>query len=179
MKIARFLSLALTVSLSLGASGTRAAQKKEKKSPDAEETTAADDVDDEEKYEDDDEADPSADVTVKSVTLARDAGDTFQTITNFTTADTYGALVQLSAPKEGTRVKCIWSAIDAGPDLKNKKIFEKEVVITPAILKGAKNPSRIDFTLEHDNPYPVGDYKAEIYLNDQLVQTAKFKILQP
>ena len=30
--------------------------------------------------------------------------------------------------------------------------------------------------LTHDDPFPAGDYKAEIYLNDELVKTVEFKV---
>jgi hypothetical protein len=40
----------------------------------------------------------------------------------------------------------------------------------------SKEPSRIDFTLAHDKPYPTGDYKFEVYLNGELADTVEFKV---
>ena len=45
-------------------------------------------------------------------------------------SDTFGVLVELSEPKIGTHVKAIWIIVEAG-GMENKKILEKEVVITP------------------------------------------------
>jgi len=43
-------------------------------------------------------------------------------------------------------------------------------------LKDVKEKKRVDFTLSHDNPYPTGDYKIDIYLNGELAETVEFKI---
>lgn len=152
MKMIRLSTFAIFISLSLAFSS--GASGKEKNS---------------------DAADSEGEVSIEKVTLARDAGEKFEPVTNFKTSDTFCVLVKLSEAKTGTRVKAVWTAVEAG-GLENKKIFEKEVTITPETTKGAKEPSRIDFTLSHDNPYPVGDYKADIYLNGELAETIKFKI---
>ena len=115
------------------------------------------------------------DVSIEKVTLVRDAGDKFDPVESFKPTDTFGVLVKLSEAKMGTQVKAIWMIVDAG-GVKNKKIFEKEVTLTPEAVKGAKEPSRIDFTLSHDHPYPAGQYKTEIYLNTELVDTVEFEI---
>jgi len=39
-----------------------------------------------------------------------------------------------------------------------------------------EEPNRINFSLTHDAPFPAGDYKTEIYLNDELVKTVEFKV---
>jgi hypothetical protein len=58
----------------------------------------------------------------------------------------------------------------------NKKILEKNIEITPEAIKGVEEPNRINFNLTHDDLYPRGDYKTEIYLNDRLAKTVEFKI---
>ena len=125
------------------------------------------------KEKDDDAAD--SEVSIEKVTLVREAGEKFEPVKSFKPSDTFGVLVKLSEAKNGTHVKAVWIIVDAG-GMENKKIFEKEVVITPEAIKGVKEPSRIDFTLTHNNPYPTGDYKTEIYLNDELAETVEFKI---
>ena len=78
-------------------------------------------------------------------------------------------------PKIGTKVKGIWMIVDAG-EMRDKKIFEKEVTFTKEALANTKIKDRVDFTLSHDNPYPTGDYKVEIYLNGELSDTVEFSI---
>lgn len=124
---------------------------------------------------DDEEDDVENEITIEKLTLVKDTGKDFQPVTSFKPTDTFGVLVQLSEALEGTEVKGVWTAVDAG-DMRNKKIFEKDVEFTPEEIKNAKNPSRVDFTLTHDDPYPTGDYKFDVYLNGKLANTLKFKI---
>ena len=125
--------------------------------------------------EKDEESESDNEVSIEKVTLVRDAGDKFEPVKSFKPTDTFGALVKLSEAKTGTRVKGVWTAVDAG-GLENKKIFEKEVTLNSETLKGVREKDRVDFTLSHDNPYPAGDYKIDIYLNGELAETVEFKI---
>ena len=124
---------------------------------------------------DDEEDDVENEITIEKLTLVKDTGKDFEPVKSFKPTDTLGVLVQLSEALEGTEVKGVWTAVDAG-DLHNKKIFEKDVEFTPEEIENAKNPSRVDFTLSHDDPYPTGDYKFDVYLNGKLAYTLKFKV---
>jgi hypothetical protein len=126
-----------------------------------------------EKDEDSDDSDNA--VSVEKLVLVRDVGSKFETVKKFKPTDTFGILVQLSEGKEGIKVKGIWTAVDAG-GMENKKIFEKEVTMDAASLKKATVKNRVDFTLSHDNPYPTGDYKFEVYLNGELADSLDFTI---
>jgi hypothetical protein len=84
--------------------------------------------------------------------------------------------VFLNEAKIGTRLKAIWILVDAGGMENNQKILEKNIEITPEATKGVKEPNRINFNLTHDDLYPTGDYKTEIYLNGKLAKTVEFKI---
>ena len=117
----------------------------------------------------------SSQVTVEKMTLVRDTGQDFETVKKFKPTDTFGVLVQLSAAREGTKVRGVWTAVDAGGML-HKKIFEKTISMTTELMESVKNPKRVDFTLSHDNPYPAGDYKFEVYINGELAETLAFKI---
>ena len=119
--------------------------------------------------------DSENEVTVEKLTLVRDTGKDFEPVKKFKPTDTFGVLVQLSEAKEGTKVKGVWTAVDAGGMIE-KKIFEKIVNLTAEAMKTVKNPSRIDFTLSHDNPYPTGDYKFEVFINGEPGDTLEFKI---
>ncbi len=117
----------------------------------------------------------SDEVRVEKLTLVRDTGENFEAVKKFKTTDTFGVLVKLSEAKVGTKVKAVWIASNAG-GMEDKKIFEKEVVFTEEVLKTAKIKDRVDFTLSHDNPYPTGEYKVEIYLNGELADSIDFEI---
>jgi hypothetical protein len=81
----------------------------------------------------------------------------------------------LSQAKVGTRLKAIWTIVNAG-GMENKKILEKNIEITEDAIKGVEEPNQINFSLVPDQPFPAGDYKVEIYLNGELANTVEFKI---
>jgi hypothetical protein len=127
------------------------------------------------KEKDEDESTSDEDVTIEKTVLAREVEDKFEPVKSFKSDDTFAVLVFLSEPKTGTRLKAIWTIVDAG-EMENKKILEKKIEITADALKGVEEPNRINFSLTHDDPFPAGDYKTEIYLNDELVKTVEFKV---
>ena len=81
----------------------------------------------------------------------------------------------MNEAKIGTRLKAIWTIVNAG-GMHNKKLLEKRIELTEEEIEGVKEANRINFSLTHDDPYPTGDYKFEIYLNDELAKTVEFKI---
>ncbi len=127
------------------------------------------------KEEDEDADDSESEVTIEKTVLAREVEDRFEPVKSFKPSDTFAVLVFLNEPKIGTRLKAIWTIVDAG-GTENKKILEKAVELTPETIKGVEEPNRINFSLTHDDPFPAGDYKTEIYLNDELVKTVEFKV---
>ena len=127
------------------------------------------------KEKDEDESTSDAAVTIEKTVLCRKVEDKFEPAKSFKSDDTFAVLVFLSEPKIGTHVKAVWTIVDAG-GMQDKKIIEKEVEITAKAIKGVEEPNRIDFSLTHDNPFPAGDYKTKIYLNDELVKTVEFKV---
>jgi hypothetical protein len=82
------------------------------------------------KEKDQDEAESENDVTIEKVTLVRDAGDKFEAVKSFRPTDTFGALVKLSEPKTGTRVKGVWIAVDAG-GWRTKRFSRKKSPLMP------------------------------------------------
>ena len=115
------------------------------------------------------------DVKIEKTILCRKVEHTFEPIKSFKPDDTFALLVYLSEAKVGTRVKAVWTLIDAG-GMKNTKLLEKKIELTADAIKSVKEPNRLNFGLEHDDPYPAGNYKTEIYLNDELAKTVEFKI---
>jgi hypothetical protein len=126
-----------------------------------------------EKDEDADESDSG--VTIEKTVLARATEDNFETVKSFKPDDTFAILVFLSEPKIGTKLKAIWTIVDAGGQ-QDKKILEKKIELTSEAIEGVKEANRVNFSMTHDDPFPAGDYKAEIYLNGELAKTVPFKI---
>lgn len=106
-------------------------------------------------------------VTVESVKLTDDGGDE---VTNFKTTDNpHRAVVKLSEIESGTKVKAVWTAVNAG-GAKNEKILDKE-------LETDSMMNQVNFSLSMPNPFPTGDYKLDIYLNGKLVKTVNYKVV--
>jgi hypothetical protein len=112
-----------------------------------------------------------ADVSVESITLARENGDELKPVKNFKRADNpEHILVTLSEGNSGAHVKTVWTNLNAG-GATNQKLWEKELVLA------MPNP-RADFSLSNTNSklFPAGDYKIDIYLDDELVDTVRYKV---
>jgi len=108
---------------------------------------------------------PESGATVKSVTLMN-ADD--ETVTSFKPSDlTHKASIEFSKMGAG-KVKGVFRAVNAGGE-KNVKILEKEIELTSVM-------NTANFTMKLEQPFPVGDYKLDIYLNDKLVKTHNYKV---
>jgi len=126
--------------------------------------------------EDDEDTDESeSEVTIEKTVLAREVEDKFEPVKSFKPDDTFTVLVFLNEPVIGTQLKAIWTIGDAGGQ-QDKEILEKNIEVTPEAITGVEEPNRINFSLSHKDPFPTGDYKIEIYLNDELAKTVEFKI---
>jgi hypothetical protein len=126
-----------------------------------------------EKDEDTDESE--SEVTIKKTVLAREHDDKFEPVKSFKPDDTFAVLIFLSEPKVGTKLKAVWTIVDAGGH-QDEKILEKKIELTPEAIKGVEEPNRINFSMTHDDPFPAGDYKVDIYLDGDLAKTVEFKI---
>jgi hypothetical protein len=127
------------------------------------------------KENDEDTDESESEVTIEKTVLARLVEDKFEPVKSFKPSDTFAVLVFLSEPKIGTKLKAVWTIVDAGGQ-QDEKILEKKVEITPEAIKDVEEPNRINFSLTPSEPFPTGDYKVEIYLNGELAKTVKFKI---
>jgi len=110
-------------------------------------------------------------VQVESITLARKAGDNFKPVTNFKRTDNQEHIfVTLSQESSGAHVRTVWTNLNAG-GATNQKLWEKELIMN------MPNP-RADFSLSNTDSklFPAGDYKIDIYLDDQLVKTVRYKV---
>ena len=113
----------------------------------------------------------TADERVDSITLAREAGGKLEEVKNFKRADNpEHIVVKLAEGAEGTHVRTVWTNLNAG-GATNQKLWEKELV-------PSKKNRTADFSLSNSNSklFPTGNYKIEIYLEDELIQTVRYKV---
>ena len=127
------------------------------------------------KEKDEDEDDSDSEVTIEKTGLARETKDGFDPVKSFKPDDTFAVLIFLSEAKIGTKLKAVWTLVDAGGK-QDQKILEKKIELTAEAIEGVKEANRINFSMTHDDPFPAGEYKAEIYLNGELAKTVPFKI---
>jgi hypothetical protein len=115
--------------------------------------------------------DETTDQRIDSIMLEREANGQLQPVKKFQTSGQPRAhRHHLTEGSEDTHIKTVWTNVNAG-GATNQKLWEKELVTTEDNL-------RADFSLSNsgDQPFPPGDYKIDIYLDDELVQTVHYKV---
>jgi hypothetical protein len=103
---------------------------------------------------------------ISGARLAKDAEGNNPT-TTFAQEDEFYAVVDLTNAPDDTRVKVVWTVVEAGGAEPNQKIDEYELTTGSGALQ---------FNLSNDKLWPVGKYKAEVYLNDKLDRTLDFTV---
>ena len=102
---------------------------------------------------------------ISEAKLAKDeAGD--ETTTTFAQGDSFYAIVEVANAPDDTAVKAEWTAVEADGVEPNFVIGEKE-------LAGG---GTLTFSLNNDQLWPVGQYKVDLYLNDELERTLEFTV---
>lgn len=113
----------------------------------------------------------TTDERVESIRLARESGGRLQPVENFKPNDNPEHIViKLAEGNEGTHVRTVWTNVNAG-GATNQKLWTKELV------PDADDRSA-DFSLSNSNnkAFPPGDYKIDVYIDDELVQTVRYKV---
>jgi len=77
------------------------------------------------------------------------------------------AIVVLKNAPDDTTVKAVWTAVDVADTDPGLVIDEYSITTSDAT---------IPFSLVNDNLWPLGTYKVDIYLNDELNQTLEFQV---
>ncbi|MFZ0544484.1 MAG: hypothetical protein WAM60_03565 [Candidatus Promineifilaceae bacterium] len=95
-----------------------------------------------------------------------DAGDQ-PTIVFAPTDTTVYLQVQLSNAPDDTTVKAVWTAVSVTGE-------EPNLLIDETTLTGGDGG--YVFNLQNDNLWPAGQYKVDLYLNDELDRTLNFTI---
>jgi hypothetical protein len=128
------------------------------------------------------EAEPTDTATTASTLIIRSAvtskgyenGKAVDPTTTFSPTDLLlHAVVEVGNAPTDTKVKVVWTSVDStdsgGTQYKDQKIDEKEVLTK-------ETDSTVDFTLSNDQPWPVGKYKVDIYLDGNLERMIEFEV---
>ncbi|GIK55029.1 MAG: PDZ domain-containing protein [Chloroflexi bacterium] len=103
---------------------------------------------------------------ISQARLAKDEAGT-QTTTTFAPGDTFYLLVDLANAPDGTKVKASWTAVNAEGAPPDTHLDDVELT---------SGSGTLTYDLKNDGPWPVGDYKVDLYLNNELNQTLTFKV---
>ena len=109
-------------------------------------------------------------------TLARDVSANSEPISPATTFPPDVQVIHLpfevKEATAGSRLRSVWIGVNVGPAAPPNTTIDEATLTLPG-------PSRGSFRLRRGpQPWPVGDYKVEVYLDDRLVVTLPFKIVR-
>jgi len=109
--------------------------------------------------------------TIESATLAKgsDQNEAVDPTSIFAPDDLeLHLVVKVADAVDGTSLKAVWHVVEV-------QDYEPQIIDeAPYTLSGGENVA--DFTLTNDQPWPVGKYKVELYLNDTLIQTLEYEV---
>ncbi len=106
--------------------------------------------------------------SIDGVTLATSVDSSFKAVdvvTSFKPTDKFYASVQVSNVIVGTKVEARW-------------YFGADEITggRTSITSDKAGSGYYSFSLTNASPFPVGDYKVEIYLDGTLIKTVSFKV---
>lgn len=105
--------------------------------------------------------------SIRAATLSRDAEGT-QPTTVFSPGDTFYLIVELANAPDDTTVRATWTAVEVEATDPNTFIDEAEL---------ASGSGTLTFDLvNNQGQWPAGNYKVDVYLNDELERTLEFQV---
>ncbi|HYN83670.1 MAG TPA: hypothetical protein VER32_00345 [Pyrinomonadaceae bacterium] len=110
-------------------------------------------------------------IFVTDAELARDdgAGRAGQRVTGFRTKDNpLHCVASLNKPREGVRVRFVWTAVDAGG--------ERDRVLADAEYVTRAGESRADGVASLPREWPRGRYRVQVFLNGRVVKSLDFNV---
>ncbi len=90
-----------------------------------------------------------------------------QPTTTFGPGDVFYCNVDLQNAPDDTVIKAVWTAVDVEGEEPNTLIDESELTTGSGM---------VNFQLTNSNAWPVGKYKVDLYLNDELKKTVEFQV---
>jgi hypothetical protein len=88
-------------------------------------------------------------------------------VTTYSPFDMFYAIVDLRNAPDTTNLKAVWTAVNVEGITPNE-VLNETTLTTPSGL--------LNFRLSLTEPWPPGEYKVDIYLNDKLDKTLKFEV---
>ena len=93
---------------------------------------------------------------ISSAEMARDQ-DGKQPTKTFSPDEPFYCIVELSNAPNDTEVRAVWTAVKAEGADPNMRIDE---------AKSTSGSGQLQFNLSNEGPWPTGEYKVDLYLND-------------
>lgn len=90
-----------------------------------------------------------------------------QPTTTFGPNDIFYCNVDLQNAPDDTSVKAVWTAVDVEGEEPNTLIDETTL---------ETGSGTVNFQLSNTNAWPVGKYKVDLYLNDEMKKTVEFQV---
>jgi hypothetical protein len=105
---------------------------------------------------------------ISSAEMARDQ-DGEQPTQTFSPDEPFYCIVELSNAPDDTTLRAVWTAVKVEGADADTKIDE---------AKTTSGSGQLQFNLSNDGPWPTGDYKVDLYLNDaeEPTKTLEFEV---
>jgi hypothetical protein len=104
---------------------------------------------------------------IDNARLTSDESGTQET-TVYTPSETFYCIVEVANAPEDTTLRVVWTAVDVEGEEPNLELQQTEATV------GEDNV--FTFHLTNDSQWPAGQYKVDIYLNDELDRTLEFQV---
>ncbi|MCK4871827.1 MAG: hypothetical protein KAS72_03785 [Phycisphaerales bacterium] len=104
---------------------------------------------------------------ISKAVLAKDSAGGEETAV-FSQSDVFYCVVHLANAPDGTNVKAKWTAVNTEVAPPNTFITEDEIDSGSAVL---------NFSLTGDQPWAIGEYKVDLYLDGQLDRSLSFQVV--
>ncbi len=115
--------------------------------------------------------------TLASVTMGHDFKDgslVGETTTFKPTDKVIYAVAKIDGTTDTAKIRFVWTAVSVVAPGSTTPITDRKIVESTVALDKNTNIATNKYT--QDNDFPVGKYKVDTYLNDQLVKTTEFTV---
>lgn len=85
----------------------------------------------------------------------------------FSPEENFYCVLQLANAPDDTSVKAVWTAVDVAGADPDTQLYESEFTT---------GSGSVYFELYNASPWPAGQYKVDLYMNDELDRTLKFQV---